>query len=167
MLTKIKPFGFNRNRREFRRFGDNPIVLTYKGEEGNEYRNEYAHQVVWNERDAHIITSKSVLGDLHYPVLDLDCAHQYYPSSTEGHGHLYIDVGIGWEAYKEVMEVLAKYGIIQMGYYKASVARGYSAVRLPWVFKRESNKFDVFNSADKWVTNIQELLNEEATIKDF
>lgn len=72
---------------------------------------------------------------MHRPVLDLDVPAKLIPSTTEGHHHLLIDVPMSWEQYQKLMTVLAEVGIVEPGYTQASVARGYSAVRLPWVKK--------------------------------
>lgn len=150
-VREIRPFGFCGFGRELRTFSDNPITLKYEGEEGFEYCNEFAHQQAWGYDSADIILSKTVLG-MHKPVLDIDIPHQYYESSTEGHGHLYFDIDLTWDAYREILEVLAKHGIIGPGYLKASIARGYTAVRLPWVKKKENVAFDVFGSEEnKWI----------------
>lgn len=77
-------------------------------------------------------------GDLravHYPVLDIDIPHRYVPSSTEGHGHIYFDVPITWQLYKELLGVLRRCGIIEEGYCNAALSRGQTFVRLPHVKK--------------------------------
>jgi hypothetical protein len=75
----------------------------------------------------------------HQPVLDLDVEHHYFPSSTPGHGHLYINCEpLNWRQYKNLLEVLADCGIIEREYAEASIAKGYSAVRLPWVQRENS-----------------------------
>lgn len=71
----------------------------------------------------------------HFPVLDIDVPARYVPSSTPGHGHLYIDKLLNWRQYEELLRVLGKVGIIEEGYAGASIARGHTAVRLPWVGK--------------------------------
>ena len=77
--------------------------------------------------------------DLHKPVLDLDIPAVLLPSSTEGHFHLYIDKEMSWKSYKKLLTVLAEVGIIEEGYLRASVARKYTAVRLPWIKKEVSS----------------------------
>lgn len=73
--------------------------------------------------------------NLHYPVIDIDINHDYIPSTTPGHGHLYFNTPVTWEQYTKLLDVLAECGIVEEGYVKASKARGYTAVRLPWVKK--------------------------------
>ena len=95
---------------------------------------------------ANLITSKVVLSDavldafgttLHKPVLDIDLPVTVVPSSTPGHCHLFIDKAMPWATYQRLLEALAVAGIVESGYVNASIDRGYSAVRLPWVKKPE------------------------------
>lgn len=68
---------------------------------------------------------------LHAPALDIDGINcELVPSSTKGNFHLYIDKPMTWELYKELLEVLAKVGIIEEGYYKASVNDGKTLLRI-------------------------------------
>ncbi len=46
---------------------------------------------------------------------------------------------MGWDTYVTMLDALAYAGIIEPGYAEASKARGFSAVRLPWVSKPEEN----------------------------
>lgn len=72
---------------------------------------------------------------MHKPVLDLDMPCKLIPSSTPGHFHLYIDQAMSWDAYRALLHALAAAGLIEQGYLNASLARGHTAVRLPWVQK--------------------------------
>ena len=83
---------------------------------------------------ATLIASKTKKGK-HRPLLDLDMKVAVIPSSTPGHGHLYIDKELTWTQYKKLLKVLAELDIIEKGYRGASIARGYTALRLPWVKK--------------------------------
>lgn len=71
----------------------------------------------------------------HKVVLDIDLPAELVPSSTEGHFHLYIDREVAWADYEELLWAMAKCGLIEDGYVSASVARGHTAARLPWVQK--------------------------------
>lgn len=84
---------------------------------------------------ANVIISREVGFRTHRPVLDLDIEAKLVPSSTPGHFHLYLDKSMSWEDYCELLYVLAKVGIIEPGYASVSMARGYTAVRLPWIKK--------------------------------
>lgn len=73
-------------------------------------------------------------------VLTLDTSKQLalIPSTTLGHHHLIMKVDMMWEQYAEFLHILAAAGIIENGYAKASIRKGWSAVRVPWVKKDRS-----------------------------
>ena len=117
--------GFRDWGRGFRRFVDNPNV-----------NYDSAHEIVLYVEDADVIISQTAIEpDKHCPVIDIDIDHQYYPSSTPGHGHLYIDKALTWKEYKRLLKALVRAGIVEEGYYKAALSRGYTSVRLPWIKK--------------------------------
>ena len=89
------------------------------------------------EHEANLITSKvkSLYGNRHAPVLDIDVPHKLVPSSTEGHAHLYIDVECDWSDYVAFLRAAVKIGLIEYGYAEASITKGFSAVRKPGVTK--------------------------------
>lgn len=72
---------------------------------------------------------------LHSIVLDLDCKHEYRPSTTPGHAHLVIPAGLTWEKYEKLLATLAEVGVIEYGYYEASRRAKGSFVRLPHIKK--------------------------------
>lgn len=92
--------------------------------------------------DANVITSE-VAATAGFPehlrahklVIDLDVPATLVPSTTPGHSHLYIDHPMTWRTYLDVLRALARAGIVEEGYVGASEARGYTAVRLPWIRK--------------------------------
>lgn len=107
--------------------------------------------------DATLLTSRHKWGrardngkGMHRVVLDIDMDAALIPSSTPGNHHLIIDKTLPWKDYVELLRALSKAGIIQPGYAKASIARGYSAIRPPWVKKegryevRESGTGNMF-----------------------
>lgn len=57
------------------------------------------------------------------------------PSTTPGHGHLYVDHHMMWETYQKMLNQLVDVGVLEPGYVGASEARGWTCVRLPWVRK--------------------------------
>lgn len=57
------------------------------------------------------------------------------PSTTPGHGHLYVDHAMPWENYQKLLNNLVDYGVLEPGYVGASEERGWTCVRLPWVRK--------------------------------
>jgi hypothetical protein len=74
---------------------------------------------------------------VHYPVIDLDVPVTYVPSTTEGHGHLYIDVPMTADQQWALLAVMVSVGLVEPGYLAASMKRGYTSVRLPWVKKAD------------------------------
>lgn len=105
-------------------------------------KDEYTNETVpTDELDkAEVVTSEVAEGGfkgLHRPVLDIDIPATIIPSSTPGHGHLYINRTLTWGQYEKLLTVLAEVGIIEQGYADASIDRKHTAVRLPWVKKKE------------------------------
>lgn len=86
------------------------------------------------EADANCVSSLLVDGR-NAPLLDLDIPHRYVPSSTEGHGHLYLDVPLDRDRWELLMTTLGAVGILEPGYVTAAIKRGHSELRLPHVKK--------------------------------
>lgn len=86
---------------------------------------------------ANIVTSDIGWG-FHYPVLDIDYETFLVPSSTSGHYHLYLNQSVSWRKYKRVLRAMKNAGLIQNGFYRAAVKRGYTSARLPWIKKEVS-----------------------------
>lgn len=117
---------------------DGRVVLDAPLEESN---------VMTSLVDIASITGLASLGDheetsardvvLHRPVIDIDHRVAVVESSTAGHSHLFVDVMMPWEDLVKLLEVLAEIGLVEPGYVNASKARGYTAVRLPWVSKEQ------------------------------
>lgn len=84
--------------------------------------------------EANLVSSRLPNG-MHAPVIDLDGPHNLVPSSTQGHSHLYLDTPMTWRRYKLLLRALWKAGVIEEGFYRNSVRRGFSSVRPPGVFK--------------------------------
>ncbi|HVT63463.1 MAG TPA: hypothetical protein VHD33_08265 [Legionellaceae bacterium] len=84
--------------------------------------------------EANLLSSECKDG-LHRPVIDFDIPVKYVPSSTEGHGHLYIDRSCTWEQYKLLLNALYMCGFIQKGFHDFSIKRQASYVRPEWVKK--------------------------------
>lgn len=76
----------------------------------------------------------------HAPVIDIDFPIAVYPSSQLGHYHLYIEKEITWTQYTRILKALNSAGIIEDGYLKASLERGYTAVRPVGVVKVDAPK---------------------------
>ena len=96
------------------------------------------HEEVVGIEEANVLCSDlkhpSVPGD-HKIVIDLDLHAQLIPSTTPDHFHLLIDKPLARDDYFEILDVLAKHGILETGYVNAAKQRGYTAVRLPWIKK--------------------------------
>lgn len=98
------------------------------------------------EEEKNLITSE-LIGEyetspipMHAPTLDIDIPMTVYESSTPGHHHLFFDVAMPWWKYRFFLYVLAWVGIIEKGYYEASVQRGATFLRKRSVLKPEAIK---------------------------
>lgn len=80
---------------------------------------------------------------MHRPVIDIDHRAVVVESSTGGHSHLYIDLMMPWGDYLKLLDVMVEVGLVEPGYVNASRARGYTAVRLPWVSKHDLSDEEV------------------------
>ena len=86
--------------------------------------------------EANLISSRTSTGK-HAPVIDLDVPHRVIPSTTPGHGHLYIDVETSWPRYALLLLALRWCGIIERGHCYWSLRRGGTFVRLPHIRKED------------------------------
>lgn len=83
---------------------------------------------------ANLVSSKLKDGT-HAPALDLDLPCTLIDSSTWGHHHLLIDKAMPWWKYRILMRVLVFVGLVEKRYYRHSVRRGMSMLRMPHVLK--------------------------------
>jgi hypothetical protein len=60
-------------------------------------------------------------------------------SSSPGHKHLIIAADIEWNTYVHLLDAMVVGGIIEQGYEKASIKRGFTAIRMPWIKKELEN----------------------------
>jgi len=88
--------------------------------------------------EADIIASQITGSPKHTIMIDLDVPARLVPSSTPGHTHLYIDTPTSWDAFCVLLDALVIAGVLEEGYANASKARGYTALRLPWIKKEAS-----------------------------
>lgn len=79
---------------------------------------------------ADLVTSELTDGR-HAPAIDLDVPAYLVPSRTEGNHHLYIEVPCSWRQYRRLLKALRDCGIIEPGYYRASVKAGRTHLRKP------------------------------------
>lgn len=84
--------------------------------------------------DANLVSSRTTDGH-HKLMLDLDLEHWYSESSTEGHGHLVINTELEAYQIEEIIDVLVKHGIIQLGIQKQWEDRGCLTLRMPGMTK--------------------------------
>jgi hypothetical protein len=128
-----------------RRFMSRPAVDNYNAPDSAEFLGtvapgSQAEPLQDTSEGANLVVSATgdPARDPHMPVIDLDVLCNLIPATQIGHTHLYINHPVSQEGLFEILDVLAKHGIVEQGYVKASKARGYSAVRLPWVKKHSS-----------------------------
>lgn len=123
---------FQHNYRKVLKFITNlPDVDDYAFEE-EERRPEVPIQ------DAHVVGSRITEGPragLHTLIVDIDHPVRAPQSTSFDHHHLYVDYPMPWEDVVKVLRVLAEVGIVEPGYAAASIDRGETNVRLPWVLK--------------------------------
>ncbi|MBT2484828.1 MULTISPECIES: hypothetical protein [unclassified Microbacterium] len=107
-------------------------------DETEDYTEGESRRLTDDIAEANVITSR-VSGEenLHKVILDIDFPAKLVPSSTDGHFHLYIDKAIHWEAYVDLLGAMADAGLVEEGYVSASLERGHTAARLPWVKKSD------------------------------
>lgn len=84
-------------------------------------------------------------GGYHAVAIDIDIPAWLIPSTTPGHSHLYVGVWTNWDDYVDWLRASAKIGLIEDGYAEASIRRGHSDLRLPWVSKDPSNPHGFVN----------------------
>ena len=78
----------------------------------------------------------------HMVMFDVDVPMVVYPSSTEGHSHVYFPTNhVSDDDLFKLLDALADAGIVERGYAKASRARGFAALRPPWLRKRVRPRF--------------------------
>lgn len=73
----------------------------------------------------------------HALLIDIDCPAWLIPSSTGGHGHLYVDLDIPDEALWRFLDAAAEIGLVEEGYVNACRERGMTSLRAPWIVKGE------------------------------
>jgi hypothetical protein len=92
--------------------------------------------------DANVVSSHltAYRGGPHAPIIDLDFPHIYVPSTTPGHGHLYLNRPIPrWRMFI-MLWGLYMGGVIEKGFFLWSLRRGGTFVRRPGVKKTTSEE---------------------------
>jgi hypothetical protein len=99
----------------------------------------YGPPVAPTEENPANLVSSLCLDGKHRPAIDVDVPVRLIPSSTPDHWHLYFPtVELDPDAYFELLDALAKAGIIGAGFAHHSRRRGASWLRLPGVKKELS-----------------------------
>lgn len=102
-----------------------------------------------NELDANLVSSHcdgygpghpgapGIHCSMHYPCLDLDYPAELIESSTPGHYHLYLNPngGLTWAQYSTLLVVMGEIGLLEVGFVQASLRRGGTYLRPPWIRK--------------------------------
>lgn len=87
-------------------------------------------QAPTEENPANLVSSLCQNG-MHRPVLDIDIPVRFEPSSTPGHGHLYVEKDMSWADTVKLMEALASVGLVDAERVAHSKRRGAGMVRMP------------------------------------
>jgi hypothetical protein len=95
---------------------------------------EDSPHVAVHPHDANLISSQGPDGK-HKLMLDLDQNHWYTESSSKGHGHLVIDTSLEPWQMQEIIEVLAKHGVLQQGIERQWNDRQCLTLRMPGMKK--------------------------------
>lgn len=130
------------------------IPSLWHAEHLNEYDREDKREEVIDYHTANLIGSRYPTGT-HAILLDLDCKHEYRPSSTPGHGHLVIYPKLGsveWYQYRKLLELLTQLGVIEQGFYNLAVKREQAFLRTPHMRKGQ----------EKALESLLELLKDTA-----
>jgi hypothetical protein len=92
-----------------------------------------------DEKRANCVGSLLVDGR-HAPAIDIDLPCRLVPSTTLGCFHLYIDHPTSWFRYRVMLWAMWKAGFVQKGYYKVSVKRKNTFLRMPGVKKKVGDR---------------------------
>ena len=99
------------------------------------WRTDYGTRRPADRSDGTLVSSRCGDG-FHMPALDLDFQVSLVPSSTGGHYHLYLNKRMRWWRYRILLRVLRFVGIIEPGYYKASIRRRATYLWRPGLHKQ-------------------------------
>lgn len=93
-----------------------------------------------NQSEATLVSSECPDSpNFHAPCLDIDYHAFLIPSSTSGHFHLYLDRITTWKKYRRFLKAAMKAGLIEEGYYRMSVQRKGTFLRMPHVRKNDGS----------------------------
>lgn len=100
------------------------------GTSADNYQQKQKQHEVGSLEEADLVGSLLPNGR-HAPVIDIDLPCRLVESKTPGHHHLYIDKELTWGDYRRLLRLLSDIGIVEYGYYGASLAHGQTFVRVP------------------------------------
>lgn len=117
-----------------------PYQIEWDGDNQTGYLADLERKPIKDMDAADVVSSQMrtfVDGRSHQVILDIDHPAWLVPSSTPGHHHLYIEVpgGIEHEGYMALVALLGHLRVIEPGYAMASIRRGHTDLRPPWVRK--------------------------------
>lgn len=92
--------------------------------------------------ESNVISSMLPNGN-HAPVLDIDISHKLKPSSTPGHGHLFLDVELTTKQYDALLSALVEAGVVERGVLESFRNLGFTCARI------EADKFEVQTTANR------------------
>lgn len=108
----------------------NADIVRDSNKRGNHRPHEDGNLITSRDRDD---TGNKAHPD-QWPIIDLDLDHVYVRSRTEGHGHLYLNKKISYDALHEILTVLVKHGIVGKGNLAQLEVSGHVGGRLPHDF---------------------------------
>lgn len=89
----------------------------------------------WTDQPPHAADDPG--SEVHGILIDLDVPAWLIPSSTSGHGHLYVDLPVLVGDLWDFLDAAVRVGLVEEGYVNACKARGMTSLRAPWVTKGE------------------------------
>lgn len=113
-----------------------PGQVMLKDVEFDSYSNMSHLSYTTDVAEAEVITSQIEGSDKHKLIVDIDLPAYIVPSSTPGHGHLYVDKELEWRDLLSVLYALADAGIVERRYAEACEDQGMTCVRAPWIKKQ-------------------------------
>lgn len=112
--------------------------------------------------DANLISSEKANGK-HVLMLDVDQESFIVGSSTSGHNHVYINADLDLDALKEIVDVLAKHGILQEGIKKQVEASGCLTFRPPGVKK---HVFEDMLDVEEYKKHLEQQQTPKPTLEE-
>lgn len=98
--------------------------------------------------------------DRHFLILDLDMPVELIKSSS-GNNHLIVGHSLEQKAMLEILQVLAKHGIVQKKWVESAEKLGYASLRLPGIDKR-NKKDNCGLNADGEIESVEEYRQAKA-----